>query len=128
MDQRGVAAVEFALLLPVLIMVLFGIIEFGIALSRQQVLDTASREGASRHPSGRTETDRRGHSSACPQGVYPGRGDRRNAYDRGRRRGRPERDRSHRDGVGALSVLRDGEYDPGAQRDRDASIAHADET
>lgn len=45
MDQRGVAAVEFALLLPVLIMVLFGIIEFGIALSRQQVLDTASREG-----------------------------------------------------------------------------------
>lgn len=46
MDQRGVAAVEFALLLPVLIMVLFGIIEFGIALSRQQVLDTASREGA----------------------------------------------------------------------------------
>lgn len=46
MNQRGVAAVEFALLLPVLIMVLFGIIEFGIALSRQQVLDTASREGA----------------------------------------------------------------------------------
>lgn len=46
MNQRGGAAVEFALLLPVLIMVLFGIIEFGVALSRQQVLDTASREGA----------------------------------------------------------------------------------
>ena len=45
-NQRGAAAVEFALLLPVLIMVLFGIIEFGIALSRQQVLATASREGA----------------------------------------------------------------------------------
>jgi hypothetical protein len=83
------AAVEFALLLPVLIMVLFGIIEFGVALSRQQVLDTASREGgASRHPSGRTEADRRGHSSACAQGVHPGRGDRRYAHDRGRRRGR----------------------------------------
>ena len=46
MNQRGAAAVEFALLLPVLIMVLFGIIEFGVALSRQQVLATASREGA----------------------------------------------------------------------------------
>ena len=45
-NQRGAAAVEFALLLPVLIMVLFGIIEFGVALSRQQVLATASREGA----------------------------------------------------------------------------------
>lgn len=45
-DERGVAAVEFALLLPVLIMLLFGIIEFGLALSRQQVLNTASHEGA----------------------------------------------------------------------------------
>lgn len=46
MNQRGAAAVEFALLLPVLIILLFGMIEFGIALSRQQVLATASREGA----------------------------------------------------------------------------------
>ena len=37
---------EFALLLPVLMMVLFGIIEFGMALYRQAILTNASREGA----------------------------------------------------------------------------------
>ena len=37
---------EFALLLPVLMMVLFGIIEFGLALYRQAILTNASREGA----------------------------------------------------------------------------------
>jgi hypothetical protein len=129
MNQRGVAAVEFALLLPVLIMVLFGIIEFGIALSRQQVLDTASREGARlgiRQAVPRpTAADiqalaRRVFTQAGVTGV--------DAHDCRHRRGRPQRDRSHRDGVGALSVLCDGECDPGTQRDRDASIAHADET
>ena len=37
---------EFALLLPVLMMILFGIIEFGMALYRQAILTNASREGA----------------------------------------------------------------------------------
>jgi len=44
--ERGVAAVEFALLLPVLALILFGIIEFGLLLYDQQVITNASREGA----------------------------------------------------------------------------------
>lgn len=45
-SESGASAVEFALLLPVLMMVLFGIIEFGLALYRQAILTNASREGA----------------------------------------------------------------------------------
>lgn len=45
-DERGASAVEFALLLPLLMIILFGIIEFGMALYRQAILTNASREGA----------------------------------------------------------------------------------
>jgi len=45
-SEAGASAVEFALLLPVLMMILFGIIEFGLALYQQAVLTNASREGA----------------------------------------------------------------------------------
>jgi Flp pilus assembly protein TadG len=45
-SESGASAVEFALLLPLLMMVLFGIIEFGFALYRQAILTNASREGA----------------------------------------------------------------------------------
>ena len=45
-SESGASAVEFALLLPVLMMILFGIIEFGMALYRQAILTNASREGA----------------------------------------------------------------------------------
>jgi Flp pilus assembly protein TadG len=38
--------VEFALLLPVLVLILFGIIEFGLILYDQAVITNASREGA----------------------------------------------------------------------------------
>lgn len=44
--DRGAAAVEFALLLPVLLLVLFGIIDFGRALNAQITLTQAAREGA----------------------------------------------------------------------------------
>lgn len=43
--QSGIAAVEFGLLLPVFVLVLFGIVEFGMAFYRQQVLTGAVREG-----------------------------------------------------------------------------------
>ena len=45
-SESGASAVEFALLLPVLMMILFGTIEFGLALYRQSILTNASREGA----------------------------------------------------------------------------------
>ena len=44
--QRGTAAVEFAIVLPVLVLLLFGTIEFGLLLFNKQVITNASREGA----------------------------------------------------------------------------------
>ncbi len=44
--DRGAVAVEFALLLPVLLLILFGIIDFGRALNAQITLTQAAREGA----------------------------------------------------------------------------------
>lgn len=37
---------EFALVLPVLLLILFGIIEFGLVMFDQAVITNASREGA----------------------------------------------------------------------------------
>lgn len=45
-NQKGASAVEFALILPLLIMVIFGIIEFSLLLYNQHVITNASREGA----------------------------------------------------------------------------------
>ena len=45
-NQRGAAAIEFAILLSVLVVLLFGIIEFSILLYDKAVLTNASREGA----------------------------------------------------------------------------------
>lgn len=45
-DQNGASAVEFAIVLPLLMTILFGIIEFSILLYNKQVITNASREGA----------------------------------------------------------------------------------
>jgi Flp pilus assembly protein TadG len=44
--ERGAAAVEFALLLPLLLLLVFGIIDFGRAINAQITLTQAAREGA----------------------------------------------------------------------------------
>jgi Flp pilus assembly protein TadG len=44
--DRGSVAVEFALVLPVLLLILFGIVDFGRALNAQIELTGAAREGA----------------------------------------------------------------------------------
>ena len=44
--EEGSALVEFALILPLLVLLLFGVIEFGLLLYNQQVITNASREGA----------------------------------------------------------------------------------
>ncbi len=44
--QKGVAAIEFALIFPVLLVIIFGIIEFSLLLYDKQVITNASREGA----------------------------------------------------------------------------------
>lgn len=45
-DERGVAAAEFALLLPALLLILLGIIEFGMIMYGREVVTNAAREGA----------------------------------------------------------------------------------
>lgn len=45
-SERGAAAVEFAIVLPILVVVLFAITSFGIALSRTHAYFSAAREGA----------------------------------------------------------------------------------
>lgn len=45
-DERGVAAAELAILLPVLLLILFGTIEFGMMMYGREVVTNAAREGA----------------------------------------------------------------------------------
>jgi Flp pilus assembly protein TadG len=45
-SDRGVVAVEFALILPVLLLIVVGTIEFGRVYSQIQVYNGAAREGA----------------------------------------------------------------------------------
>jgi len=45
-NQRGAAAVEFALVLPLLLAIFAGMVEMGVLIYNQQVLTNASREGA----------------------------------------------------------------------------------
>ena len=46
LDERGVAAAEFALVLPVLLLLLFGTIEFGMMMYGREIVTNAAREGA----------------------------------------------------------------------------------
>jgi hypothetical protein len=44
--EKGVAALEFAIVLPVLVLLILGICQFGILFYNQQVIINASREAA----------------------------------------------------------------------------------
>jgi Flp pilus assembly protein TadG len=44
--RRGAAMIEFALVLPLLVTIMMGIIEFGRAMTVQTILTNAAREGA----------------------------------------------------------------------------------
>jgi Flp pilus assembly protein TadG len=81
--DRGAAAVEFALLVPVLLLVLFGLIDFGRALNAQITLTQAAREGArlaalsQSNVASRTQAAATGLSgvtvtvTSCPSGAGP---------------------------------------------------------
>ena len=45
-SDRGAALVEFALIVPLLSIFLFGIVQFGIVYDKQQSMNSAAREGA----------------------------------------------------------------------------------
>ena len=46
LNERGAVAAEFALLLPVFMILLFGTIEFGMIMYSRELITNASREGA----------------------------------------------------------------------------------
>ncbi|MHB1593083.1 MAG: TadE/TadG family type IV pilus assembly protein [Streptosporangiaceae bacterium] len=83
--DRGAVAVEFALLLPLLLLIIFGIIDFGRAFNAQVTLTQAAREGARLEALGqpnvvsRTQGAATGLSnvavtivSSCPANAGPG--------------------------------------------------------
>lgn len=45
-NEKGASAVEFAIILPLFLVLVFGIIEFSVILYNKAVLTNASREGA----------------------------------------------------------------------------------
>lgn len=45
-DEGGVAAVEFALIMPIFLMLLFGIVDFGYMINRSSVVNNAARDAA----------------------------------------------------------------------------------
>ena len=45
-EERGAAALEFALIVPILIALVFGIADFGWAINRDTMVNNAAREGA----------------------------------------------------------------------------------
>ncbi|TSE14935.1 pilus assembly protein [Arthrobacter sp. KBS0703] len=58
-SERGAVAVEFALLAPVLVMLLLGIAEFGRAYNAQITLTNAAREGVRVMAINNSQTDAR---------------------------------------------------------------------
>lgn len=45
-EQRGAAAVEFALVVPILLLLLFGIMDFGYLINRASMINNAARDAA----------------------------------------------------------------------------------
>jgi Flp pilus assembly protein TadG len=45
-SERGAAAVEFALVVPILIVMIFGMVDMGMAINAQAIVGNAAREGA----------------------------------------------------------------------------------
>ncbi|MCJ7692193.1 MAG: pilus assembly protein [Sedimentisphaerales bacterium] len=45
LSQKGATAVEFAIIFPILVSLIFGIIEFGLFIFNRQVITNAAREG-----------------------------------------------------------------------------------
>ncbi len=71
-DERGAAAVEFAIVLPVLVLLVFGIIQWSIYFNRLQGLQAAAREGArvAALPQS-TQSDIRAKVTSALDGVLP---------------------------------------------------------
>jgi Flp pilus assembly protein TadG len=44
-DQRGAVVIEFALIVPLLLLIVFGVLDFGYMLNRTTIVSNASRDG-----------------------------------------------------------------------------------
>ena len=56
-SERGAAAVEFALVVPILLMLVCGIVDFGLAINRYAMVNSAAREGVREASLGATESE-----------------------------------------------------------------------
>jgi Flp pilus assembly protein TadG len=56
-NQEGQALVEFALILPILLLLVMGILQFGMMLNSYLSIENASREGARAGIIGRSDTE-----------------------------------------------------------------------
>jgi len=74
-EQKGSVLVEFALILPVFLMLLFGVVSFSLALYNKTVLTMATREGARAgaiYTPDQTDTDIMNSASASALEVFEG--------------------------------------------------------
>lgn len=67
--DRGATAVEFALTLPILLLLVFGVVDFGRALFTQVTLTQAAREGA--RLAALDQPDVAARTAAAATGVSP---------------------------------------------------------
>lgn len=67
--ERGAAAVEFALILPIFLMLLFGIIDFGYMINRGSMINNAARDAVREASLGGDEVQVRGVATSALDGV-----------------------------------------------------------
>jgi Flp pilus assembly protein TadG len=71
-DERGQTMVEFALVIPILCIVLFGIIQFGALYNDYVTLTDATRVGAREAAVSRHEDDPEGNAEAATRSAAKG--------------------------------------------------------
>jgi Flp pilus assembly protein TadG len=74
-SQRGAAAVEFALVLPVLVLLVMGIMELGRAYNAKITLTEAAREGVRAMAINNSQTAAKTVAQSAASALYPRLGD-----------------------------------------------------
>ncbi|WP_022891210.1 TadE/TadG family type IV pilus assembly protein [Agromyces subbeticus] len=69
---HGAAAVEFALVVPLLLIVLFAILDLGWVFNQQLTVTAAAREGARHYAVHANEAGAQGEAEAIVAGIVPG--------------------------------------------------------
>lgn len=71
-SEHGAAAVEFALVVPLLLIVLFAIVDLGWVFNQQLTVTAAAREGARYYAVHANEAGAQGAAEAIVAGIAPG--------------------------------------------------------